>query len=70
MEWNNKNIFLSDQDLTRLSIFLAYGIGLGVLVGLFLDNIPFYFSLGGVISIISSLITSMVLNISKDKKLD
>ena len=38
MEWNDK-LFLSDDEIKIFSIYLAYGVGIGVLIGLFLDNI-------------------------------
>ena len=51
MEWND-GLFLSDEEIKVLAIFLAYGVGIGVLVGLFVGNIQLCFALGGVISIL------------------
>jgi hypothetical protein len=55
MEWNS-GFFLSDEEIKVLAIYLAYGTGLGVFIGMFFDNIQLFFSLGGVLSIIISLI--------------
>lgn len=53
MEWESK-IFLSDDEIKIVAIFLAYGVGIGIFVGMFFNNIILFFSLGGVISIIAS----------------
>jgi hypothetical protein len=45
MEWNDK-LFLSEEELKLLTTFLAYGVGIGVLVGLFTGNIQLCFALG------------------------
>ena len=55
MEWIS-GLFLSDKEINVLAIYLAYGTGLGVFIGMFFDNIQMFFSLGGVLSIIVSLI--------------
>lgn len=53
MEWESK-IFLSDDEIKIVAIFLAYGVGIGIFIGMFFNNIILFFSLGGVISIIAS----------------
>ena len=53
MEWESK-IFLSDDEIRIVTIFLAYGVGIGIFIGMFFNNIILFFSLGGVISIIAS----------------
>lgn len=53
MEWESK-IFLSDDEIRIVAIFLAYGVGIGIFIGMFFSNIILFFSLGGVISIIAS----------------
>lgn len=53
MEWESK-VFLSDDEIRIVSIFLAYGIGIGIFIGMFFSNISFFFSLGGVVSIVIS----------------
>ena len=64
MEWNDK-LFLSDDEIKILSIYLAYGVGIGVLIGLFFDNIQLCFALGGVISVVVSLIKIYVNKVRK-----
>ncbi|AYE34412.1 hypothetical protein [Clostridium septicum] len=71
MKYNSDMIYLSDEEIKRLTIYLAYGVGLGVLSGIFMDNIIFGFSLGGVISIIIALLICFINKVSKntlDKK--
>ena len=53
MEWESK-VFLSDEEIKIVAIFLAYGVGIGIFIGMFFSNIILFFSLGGVISIIAS----------------
>lgn len=53
MEWESK-IFLSDDEIKIVAIFLAYGVGIGIFIGMFFSNISLFFSLGGVLSIIIS----------------
>ena len=64
MEWND-GLFLSDEEIKVLAIFLAYGVGIGVLVGLFVGNIQLCFALGGVISILVSLIKTFIERVKK-----
>lgn len=68
MEWNDR-LFLSDDEIKILAILLAYGIGVGVLVGLFLGNVQLYFALGGVISILVSLIKTFIGRVKKSNKI-
>lgn len=67
MEWND-GLFLSDEEIKVLAIFLAYGVGIGVLVGLFVGNIQLCFALGGVISILVSLIKTFIERVKKSNK--
>lgn len=64
MEWNDK-LFLSDDEIKIFSIYLAYGVGIGVLIGLLLDNIQLCFALGGVMSVVVSLIKIYINKIRK-----
>ncbi|EOR26557.1 MULTISPECIES: hypothetical protein [Clostridium] len=68
MEWNDK-LFLSEEELKLLTMFLAYGVGLGVLAGLFTGNIQLCFALGGVISILISLLKIFINRIKKSNKI-
>ncbi|WP_291650302.1 hypothetical protein [Clostridium sp.] len=68
MEWNDR-LFLSDEEIKILAIFLAYGVGIGVLVGLFTGNIQLCFALGGVISILISLIKTFIERVKKSNKI-
>ncbi|MBS6500718.1 MAG: hypothetical protein KH415_03605 [Clostridium sp.] len=68
MEWND-GLFLSDEEIKVLAIFLAYGVGIGVLVGLFVGNIQLCFALGGVISILVSLIKAFIERVKKSNKI-
>ncbi|WP_066889568.1 hypothetical protein [Clostridium nigeriense] len=64
------NLFLTDDEIKTLAIFLAYGIGLGVLVGLFFNNIELYFALGGVISVLVSLFKIYIERIKKSNRIN
>lgn len=68
MEWNDK-LFLSEEELKLLTMFLAYGVGFGVLAGLFTGNIQLCFALGGVISILISLLRIFINRIKKSNKI-
>ena len=68
MEWNDK-LFLSEEELKLLTMFLANGVGLGVLAGLFTGNIQLCFALGGVISILISLLKIFINRIKKSNKI-
>ncbi|MCI6692252.1 MAG: hypothetical protein MR510_07185 [Clostridium sp.] len=54
MKWI-ENLFLTEDEIKFLSIYLVYGVGLGILIGLFFSKIELFFALGGVISIIVSI---------------
>lgn len=68
MELNDR-LFLSDEEIRILAIFLAYGVGIGVLVGLFVGNIQLCFALGGVISILISIIKVFIERAKKSNKI-
>jgi len=59
MEWESK-VFLSDEEIRIVAIFLAYGVGIGIFIGMFFNNIILFFSLGGVISIIASTMKILI----------
>ena len=69
MKWI-ENIFLTDDEIKILSIYLVYGIGLGVLIGLFTSNVELSFALGGSISILVSLFKIYVSRIKKSNRID
>ena len=54
MKWI-ENLFLTEDEIKVLSIYLVYVVGLGILIGLFFSKIELFFALGGVISIIVSI---------------
>lgn len=66
MEWNNNMMYLSDDEIKMLAMYLAYGAGIGVFLGIFTDNIPLYFSLGSVIGIVVAIIVCLI-NKQKEK---
>lgn len=66
MKWI-ENLFLTEDEIKVLSIYLVYGVGLGILIGLFFSKIELFFALGGVISIIVS-IGKIYINRSKKSK--
>lgn len=70
MEWNNNIMYLSDDEIKKLAIYLAYGSGIGVFLGIFTDNIPLYFSLGSVIGIVVSIIICLVNRNSKKNNIN
>ena len=49
---------LSEEDYEYLTKGIAIGVGIGIFVGAFFENIIFKFSAGGVIGMISVLIYS------------
>ena len=64
------NLFLTDDEIRTLAIFLAYGVGLGILVGMFLSKIELYFALGGVISVLVSLSKIYIERIKKANEIN
>lgn len=66
MKWI-ENLFLTEDEIKFLSIYLVYGVGLGILIGLFFSKIELFFALAGVISIIVS-IGKIYINRSKKSK--
>ena len=51
-----EKIILSDQEFEYLTKGIAFGVGIGTLIGLLLENAILGFSFGGVSGIILSLI--------------
>lgn len=68
MKWI-ENLFLTDDEIKVLSIYLVYGVGVGVVLGLFFNNIELFFALGGVISIIVSVLKVYINRSKKSKEL-
>ncbi|MFU7516601.1 hypothetical protein [Clostridium sp. HCS.1] len=68
MKWI-ENLFLTDDEIKVLSIYLVYGVGVGVVLGLFFNNIELFFALGGVTSIIVSVLKVYINRSKKSKKL-
>lgn len=66
MEFNDK-IFLTDEEIKLLSIYLMFGVFIGTIVGAILSNVQLFFSLGGVVSI---LISFVVMVVKRNKKSD
>lgn len=67
MEWDNNMMYLSDDEIKKLAIYLAYGAGIGVFVGMFKNNIQLYFSLGSVIAIVVAEVVSLSNKHKKNK---
>lgn len=68
MKWI-ENLFLTEDEIKVLSIYLVYGVGLGILIGLFFSKIELFFALGGVISIIISISKIYIDRNKKSKEL-
>ena len=68
MKWLD-NLFLTDDEIKTLAIFLAYGVGLGVMAGLIFNNVEMGFALGGVISIVLSLFKVYIERIKKSNRI-
>lgn len=66
MKWI-ESLFLTDDEIKFLSIYLVYGVGLGTLIGLLFSKIELFFALGGVVSIIVS-ISKIYINRNKKSK--
>ena len=69
MKWI-ENIFLTDDETKVLSIYLVYGVGLGIFIGLFFSKVELFFALGGVVSIIVSLFKIYACRIKKHNRID
>lgn len=69
MRWL-ENLFLTEDEVRFLSIYLVYGIGAGILIGLFFSRIELWFALGGVISIVVSLFKIYIERIKKSNRID
>lgn len=66
MEYNNKDtFFLSDDEIRELALYIAYGSGIGVWVGLIFNNIPLYFALAAVSGVVCSLTRSFIKRFKK-----
>lgn len=59
MEFNDK-LFLRDEEIKLLSIYLVFGVFIGIVVGAILSNVQLFFSLGGVVSILISFVVIIV----------
>lgn len=59
----------TDDEITRISCGIAFGSGIGVVLGAIISNVPLGFSLGGVSGILISLVYNLVIKNKKDKKL-
>ncbi|MBE6053426.1 MAG: hypothetical protein E7212_05845 [Clostridium sartagoforme] len=65
-----ENLFLTEDEIKLLSIYLAYGVGFGILVGLFFSKIELCFALGGVISIVVSLFKIYIRKFRKSDRIN
>lgn len=54
MEWNRKYLFLNDEDINRIALYLAYGTVIGVIFGVIFGDVPLFFSLGAALGIVIS----------------
>lgn len=64
-----EKLSLSDQEYDNMVKGIAIGVGLGILIGAILENVTFYFALGGVIGIIVSLIYSKYSKLKRKKNI-
>ncbi|SHI22151.1 hypothetical protein [Clostridium intestinale] len=58
----------TDDDITRISYGIAFGSGIGVVLGAVISNVPLGFSLGGVSGILISIVYNFVVRSKKGKK--
>lgn len=49
---------LSERECENIAKGIFWGVGIGTLIGLIIGNVTLWFSMGGVVGIISSLIYS------------
>ncbi|QLY79691.1 hypothetical protein [Clostridium intestinale] len=57
----------TDDDITRISYGIAFGSGIGVVLGAIISNVPLGFSLGGVSGILISIVYNFVVRNKKGK---
>ena len=58
---------LSDKECDNIIKGVAYGVGIGILIGSLLNKVAFFFAAGGVIGIVLSLAYSFFV---RDKKIN
>ncbi|MNO46980.1 hypothetical protein D3C76_372780 [compost metagenome] len=58
----------TDDDITRISYGIAFGSGIGVVLGAIISNVPLGFSLGGVSGILISIVYNFVVKSKKGKE--
>lgn len=58
----------TDDDITRISYGIAFGSGIGVVLGAIISNVPLGFSLGGVSGILISIVYNFVVRNKKGEK--
>ncbi|WP_315110153.1 hypothetical protein [Clostridium intestinale] len=58
----------TDDDITRISYGIAFGSGIGVVLGAVISNVPLGFSLGGVSGILISIVYNFVVKSKKGKE--
>ncbi len=58
----------TDDDITRISYGIAFGSGIGVVLGAVISNVPLGFSLGGVSGILIYIVYNFVVRSKKGKK--
>ncbi|MDO5040427.1 hypothetical protein [Clostridium sp.] len=61
-------ISLSEAEFTLVSKGIAFGVGIGMLIGIFIGDVILFFSLGGVCGILSTSIYSMIKRLKKSEK--
>lgn len=61
-----KKIILSDKEYEYLTKGIVGGICLGIIIGLIIGDVIFFFSLGGIIGIVSAIIFSVVKRFKMD----
>ncbi len=61
-------ISLSEAEFTLVSKGIVFGVGIGMLIGIFIGDVILFFSLGGVFGILSTSIYSMIKRLKKSEK--
>ena len=64
-----KKLILSEKDYEYLTKGLASGVGLGIIIGALVEDILFFFALGGILGIIGSGIFSFYRKFKVDNKI-